>query len=50
MRGLFFGVAVSQVMMANFNDFQEEINRIEEYNRTNNVPRIFLPEGVESNI
>ncbi|MNC14399.1 hypothetical protein D3C75_621760 [compost metagenome] len=34
----------------NFNDFQEEINRIEEYNRTNNVPRVFLPEGIESNI
>lgn len=32
------------------NNIQNEIDRIETYNKDHNIPRIFLPEGEESNI
>lgn len=32
------------------NNIQNEIDRIETYNEVHNIPRIFLPEGEESNI
>ncbi|MFB5269607.1 matrixin family metalloprotease [Paenibacillus enshidis] len=33
-----------------FNNIQNEIDQIEKYNKENNIPRKFLPEGEESNI
>lgn len=33
-----------------FKEFRKEISSIEKYNKENNTPRLYLPEGTESNI
>ncbi|OPG97221.1 hypothetical protein B2I21_15175 [Chryseobacterium mucoviscidosis] len=34
----------------NFNNIQNEINEIEKYNKANETPKSYLPEGEESSI